>query len=46
MATGIQNFFQYDQYVGSTAALVWAVTLHCNSQKEKNELETVDVVVR
>ena len=33
MAIGIQNFFQYDQYVGSTAALVWAVTLHCNSRK-------------
>ena len=35
MAIGIQKFFQYDQYVGSTAALVWAVTLHCNSRKEK-----------
>ena len=35
MAIGIQNFFQYDQYVGSTAALVWAMTLHCNSRKEK-----------
>ena len=35
MAIGIQNFFQYDQYVGSTAALAWAVTLHCNSRKER-----------
>lgn len=33
MAIGIQNFFQYDQYVGSGAALVWAVTLNCNSRK-------------
>ena len=33
MATGIQNFFQYDQYVGSTAALVWAAALHCSSRK-------------
>ena len=35
MAIGIQNFFQYDQYVGSTAALVWAMTLHSNSRKEE-----------
>jgi hypothetical protein len=27
MAIGILNFFQYDQYVGSSAAIVWAV--HC-----------------
>ena len=35
MAIGIQNFFQYDQYVGSTAALVWVMVLHCNSRKGK-----------
>ena len=35
MAIGIQNFFQYDQYVGSTAALVWVMTLHCKSRKDK-----------
>ena len=33
MATAIQNFFQYDQYVGSTAALAWAAALHCNCRK-------------
>jgi H+/gluconate symporter-like permease len=27
MAVGILNFFQYDQYVGLTAAIVWAVAL-------------------
>lgn len=32
LAIGIQNFFQYDQYVGSTAALAWAAALHCNSR--------------
>ena len=35
MAIGIQNFFQYDQYVGSAAALVWAVALHCNSWEKR-----------
>ena len=35
MAIGILNFFQYDQYVGSTDALLWAITLHCNSRKEE-----------
>ena len=32
MAIGIQNFFQYDQYVGSAAAIIWAIKLHCNSR--------------
>ncbi|KAF2245918.1 hypothetical protein BU26DRAFT_58521 [Trematosphaeria pertusa] len=33
MAVGIHNFFQYDQYVGSTAALVWAAATRANSRK-------------
>lgn len=33
MAAGIHNFFQYDQYVGSIAALAWAVALKVNSKK-------------
>jgi hypothetical protein len=33
MAAGVHNFFQYDQYVGSIAALAWAVTLKVNSKK-------------
>ena len=32
MAIAIHNFFQYDQYVGSAAAIAWAVALHCNSR--------------
>lgn len=31
MVQGAHNLFQYDQYVGSTASIVWAVTLHYNS---------------
>ncbi|CZR62756.1 uncharacterized protein PAC_12653 [Phialocephala subalpina] len=34
MAAGIQNFFQYDQYVGSTAAIVWATTLWIKARKQ------------
>ena len=34
MAAGIQNFFQYDQYAGSTAAIVWASTLWIIARKE------------
>ena len=33
MADGIQNFLQYDQYIGSTAAIVWAVVLHIKSRR-------------
>lgn len=33
MATGIHSFFQYDQYVGSAAAVAWAAALHSQSQK-------------
>lgn len=33
MAAGINNFFQYDQYIGSAAAIVWAVALNINSRK-------------
>lgn len=32
MAIAIHNFFQYDQYVGSAAAIAWAIALHCNSR--------------
>ena len=31
MAIGIHNFFQYDQYVGSAAALIWAMVLQYNA---------------
>jgi len=31
MAQGAQNFLQYDQYIGSTAAITWAIALHYNS---------------
>jgi hypothetical protein len=30
MVQGAQNFFQYDQYVGSIAAIIWATTLRYN----------------
>lgn len=39
MAIGILNFFQYDQYVGSTAAIVWAVTLWVKARKEAMSLK-------
>ena len=32
MVQGAHSFFQYDQYVSSSAAIVWAVTLHCNAR--------------
>ncbi|KAJ4289881.1 hypothetical protein N0V90_011214 [Kalmusia sp. IMI 367209] len=35
MASGIHNFFQYDQYVGSTAALAWAAAININSKKDR-----------
>lgn len=31
MAIGIMNFFQYDQYVGSLAGLLWSMMLHRRS---------------
>lgn len=34
MAIGIQNFFQYDQYIGSMAAVVWSLALYYNSKEE------------
>ncbi|PGH00927.1 hypothetical protein AJ80_09089 [Polytolypa hystricis UAMH7299] len=33
MATGIHNFFQYDQYIGSLAALIWAVRLEVKARE-------------
>ena len=39
MAIGIQNFFQYDQYVGSAAAIVWAAALHRKARKESMSLK-------
>ncbi|KAI0004784.1 hypothetical protein F4779DRAFT_599396 [Xylariaceae sp. FL0662B] len=33
MATGMHDFFLYDQYVGSTAAIVWATTLYVTSRE-------------
>ncbi|KAI1762576.1 hypothetical protein GGR53DRAFT_521605 [Hypoxylon sp. FL1150] len=33
MATGMHDFFFYDQYVGSTAAIVWATALYVNSRE-------------
>ncbi|KAI1454018.1 hypothetical protein F4805DRAFT_338317 [Annulohypoxylon moriforme] len=32
MATGMHDFFLYDQYVGSTAAIVWTFGLYLNSR--------------
>lgn len=32
MSAGIHNFFQYDQYVWSAAALVWVAVLETNSR--------------
>ncbi|KAI0138580.1 hypothetical protein F4776DRAFT_619013 [Hypoxylon sp. NC0597] len=32
MATGMHDFFLYDQYVGSTAAIIWSVALYVNSK--------------
>ncbi|KAI1413658.1 hypothetical protein F5Y13DRAFT_179375 [Hypoxylon sp. FL1857] len=32
MATGMHDFFLYDQYVGSTAAIVWSAALYVNSK--------------
>ncbi|PMD52696.1 uncharacterized protein K444DRAFT_668381 [Hyaloscypha bicolor E] len=40
MAVGILNFFQYDQYVGSTAAIVWAVALRIKARKQAMSLES------
>lgn len=34
MVQGAHNFFQYDQYVGSMAAIIWAMTLRCNIRNE------------
>jgi len=39
MAIGILNFFQYDQYVGSTAAIVWAATLWVKARKQAMSLK-------
>ncbi|XXG96399.1 hypothetical protein Hte_002681 [Hypoxylon texense] len=33
MATGMHDFFLYDQYVGSTAAIVWSTALYVNSRE-------------
>ncbi|KAI2623949.1 hypothetical protein GGS26DRAFT_215217 [Hypomontagnella submonticulosa] len=33
MARGMHDFFLYDQYVGSTAAIVWASALYVNSRE-------------
>lgn len=33
MATGMHNFFLYDQYVGSTAAIIWSSALYVNSRE-------------
>ncbi|XMA12749.1 hypothetical protein WAI453_005540 [Rhynchosporium graminicola] len=38
MAVGNQTFFQYDQYVGSTAAIVWATTLWIKARKQNMTL--------
>ena len=35
MATGIHNFFQYDQYVGSIAAILWILTLKLNTDMRR-----------
>jgi hypothetical protein len=40
MAVGILNFFQYDQYIGSTAAIIWAVALHVKARKRAMSLES------
>ncbi|KAI0592958.1 hypothetical protein F4775DRAFT_56182 [Biscogniauxia sp. FL1348] len=33
MAAAMHGFFQYDQYVGSTAAIVWSSALYINSRR-------------
>jgi hypothetical protein len=33
MASAVHNFFQYDQYVGSAAAITWATALYTNSRR-------------
>ncbi|KAI1492104.1 hypothetical protein F5X96DRAFT_628363 [Biscogniauxia mediterranea] len=33
MASAMHGFFQYDQYVGSTAAVIWASALYVNSRR-------------
>ncbi|KAI1103759.1 hypothetical protein F4804DRAFT_216143 [Jackrogersella minutella] len=33
MATGMHDFFLYDQYVGSTAAVIWSFALYLNSRE-------------
>jgi hypothetical protein len=40
IAVWILNFFQYDQYVGSTAAIVRAVALYVKARKRAMSLES------
>lgn len=35
MASGMHDFFLYDQYVGSTAAIIWSSTLYVNSRENR-----------
>ncbi|TEY73579.1 hypothetical protein BOTCAL_0076g00110 [Botryotinia calthae] len=34
MAMAINHFLQYDQYIGSSAAFIWAISLNMNSKEE------------
>ncbi|KAI2462736.1 hypothetical protein F4781DRAFT_441994 [Annulohypoxylon bovei var. microspora] len=38
MATGMHDFFLYDQYAGSTAAIVWTLGLYLNSRTTSMKL--------
>ncbi|KAI5863292.1 hypothetical protein GGS23DRAFT_605303 [Durotheca rogersii] len=33
MATGMHDFFLYDQYIGSTGAIIWAYALYVNARE-------------
>lgn len=40
MATGMHDFFLYDQYVGSTAAIVWSTALYVNSRETPMKMKS------
>ncbi|TGO10185.1 hypothetical protein BTUL_0142g00240 [Botrytis tulipae] len=41
MAMAIHHFLQYDQYIGSSAAFTWAMTLNTNSREQGTWREAV-----
>ncbi|KAI0180778.1 hypothetical protein GGR52DRAFT_5105 [Hypoxylon sp. FL1284] len=40
MAAGMHDFFLYDQYVGSTAAIVWSTALYINSREAPMKMKS------